>query len=194
MSPSQKCGVRSLNAWAGTDMSSDELVRRSGVADPPPVYDPRRASYSADEDTRGDSICHDPNSRLGAGSEEIARRPAGCSAGDLASLPEEDLQANAQAAVTRAELNRAEISQSGWKSAWRPAWMYFLGVVWFQRLIVVPPIDAFAGTALAEAMDLSAMLSLTSWFLGLYMGGHTLKMLGEAAVEAVRVAREGQRR
>ncbi|MED5550052.1 MAG: hypothetical protein VX529_11905 [Pseudomonadota bacterium] len=72
--------------------------------------------------------------------------------------------------------------------------MYFLGVVWFQRLIVVPPIDAFAGTALAEAMDLSAMLSLTSWFLGLYMGGHTLKMLGEAAVEAVRVAREGQRR
>lgn len=72
--------------------------------------------------------------------------------------------------------------------------MYFLGAVWFLRLMVVPPVDAFAGTELAEAMDLSAMLSLTSWFLGLYMGGHTLKTLGEAAVEAVRVAREGRYR
>lgn len=196
-------------------MPSNEFVRRPGGIAPSSADAHRRASFPADDPLGGDSVCRAPNPRLDAGSEETARlaagridERAGDSASGLSSLPEEVEPwvgsarrempvldgADAQAAVTRAELNRAEISQSGWRSAWRPAWMYFLGAVWFLRLMVVPPVDAFAGTELAEAMDLSAMLSLTSWFLGLYMGGHTLKTLGEAAVEAVRVAREGRYR
>ncbi|WP_339745616.1 hypothetical protein [uncultured Maricaulis sp.] len=135
----------------------------------------------------------------------IGEHVGGVSAGDLPTVSDDALRRAitlteeempvldavlAQAGASRFDLNRTELVQGGWASAWRPGWMYLLGAMWMVRLMVVPFIDAVAGTRIAEGMDLTAMLTLTSWFLGLYMGGHTLKTLGQAAVDAVRASRE----
>lgn len=43
--------------------------------------------------------------------------------------------------------------------------------------VVVPIANAILGSEIAAAVDLSTMMTLTAWFMGLYMGGHTLKDL-----------------
>lgn len=84
-------------------------------------------------------------------------------------------------------LAEAEVRAGGWQAAWRPGWMIMLGVLWCLRLAIVPVVDTVAGTAIGAGMDVSVMLTLTSWFVALYMGGHTIKELGRSGVEAVRV-------
>lgn len=75
------------------------------------------------------------------------------------------------------ELMRAEMdkSPSWWMWAWRPAWMWFLGFLFLFRLVLVPLADAVFGSSIAGGVDLSTMMTLTAWFMGLYMGGHTVK-------------------
>lgn len=90
-------------------------------------------------------------------------------------------------------LLQAEQKEGGWVSAWRPGWMYLLGLMWVVRLLVVPFLDSTGETQLAEAMPAEIMLTLTSWFIALYMGGHTVKVLGTNAIDAVRAWREGRR-
>lgn len=77
------------------------------------------------------------------------------------------------------ELMRAEMdnSRSWWMWAWRPAWMWFLGFLFLFRLVLVPVTDAILGSSIAATVDLSTMMTLTAWFMGLYMGGHTVKDL-----------------
>jgi hypothetical protein len=73
-----------------------------------------------------------------------------------------------------AELDKSE---SWWTWAWRPAWMWFLGFLFLFRLVLVPITDTALGSDIAASVDLSTMMTLTAWFMGLYMGGHTLKDL-----------------
>lgn len=91
-------------------------------------------------------------------------------------------------------LLQAEQQEGGWQSNWRPGWMYLLAVMWFVRLLVVPFLDSTGETSLADAMPAEIMLTLTGWFLALYMGGHTVKALGTNAIDAVRAWREGRAR
>jgi hypothetical protein len=119
---------------------------------------------------------------------------AGVPPDDLPSVPAKDLEAAVAATETETpqlvatwveqqrEANRlmlAEMdkSESWWKWAWRPAWMWFLGFLFLFRLVLVPIADAALGSDIAASVDISTMMTLTAWFMGLYMGGHTLKDL-----------------
>lgn len=62
-----------------------------------------------------------------------------------------------------------------WTWAWRPAWMWFLGFLFLFRLVLVPIADAALGSDVAASVDLGTMMTLTTWFMALYMGGHTIK-------------------
>ncbi|WP_157928842.1 3TM-type holin [Pararhizobium haloflavum] len=123
--------------------------------------------------------------------DTIAKK-AGVAPDDLPSLPAEDLEIAVAAAEAETpqlvaawveqqrEANRlmlAELgrSESWWTWAWRPAWMWFLGFLFLFRLVLVPTLDAAIGSDIAADIDLSTMMTLTAWFMGLYMGGHTVK-------------------
>lgn len=119
---------------------------------------------------------------------------AGVPPDDLPSVPAKDLEAAVAATETETpqlvatwveqqrEANRlmlAEMdkSESWWTWAWRPAWMWFLGFLFLFRLVLVPIADAALGSDIAASVDIYTMMTLTAWFMGLYMGGHTLKDL-----------------
>ncbi|WP_099864749.1 3TM-type holin [Pararhizobium haloflavum] len=77
------------------------------------------------------------------------------------------------------EANRlmlAEMEKSegffGW--GWRPSWMWLLGALWTWALIVAPIIKAALWPGMV-LVDLAMLLGVTSLYLGLYMGGHTIK-------------------
>lgn len=82
-------------------------------------------------------------------------------------------------------LLEAETKAGAWQSGWRWGWMYLLGFFWFWRIIILPVINAAFGSRI-EAVDLTIMLTLTSWFIAMYMGGHTIKELGRNAIDAVK--------
>lgn len=99
------------------------------------------------------------------------------------------IQLYAQGLTGQFELLQAEQSEAWYQSAWRWGWMYLLAVFWTCFLIVFPLLSAF-GTEV-ERIDPAILLTLTTWFISLYMGGHTLKALGESAINAV-LARRGR--
>lgn len=68
----------------------------------------------------------------------------------------------------------AERLEPLWVRAWRPAGMYFIGLLWLWNVIVLHVANAFWKIALPP-MDLSVLLQLSGLYMGLYMGGHTLK-------------------
>ncbi|MEO9612618.1 MAG: hypothetical protein ABJG86_09805 [Nitratireductor sp.] len=81
-------------------------------------------------------------------------------------------------------LLQAETSAGFWQSAWRWGWMYLLAVFWIFHILIFP-IAATAGLVV-ERINVAVLLTLTTWFISLYMGGHTVKALGESAINAVR--------
>lgn len=74
------------------------------------------------------------------------------------------------------ELFKAEMDKSEalWTWAWRPAWMWFLMLVWFYALIAAPIVSGITGVKF-DIPELGVVVSLTITFVTLYMGGHTLK-------------------
>lgn len=82
-------------------------------------------------------------------------------------------------------LLQAETKEGGLKSFWRYGWMYLLAVFWIWRIMVLPVVNSRLAIPV-EAVDFAVLLTLTSWFMALYMGGHTVKELGKSAIEAVR--------
>lgn len=82
------------------------------------------------------------------------------------------------------------------QSGWRWGWMYLLGVFWTFYILIFPIVNALPqalGSEIrVEVLEASILLTLTSWFIALYMGGHTLKELGKNAIDAVRTWREGE--
>ena len=85
------------------------------------------------------------------------------------------------AAQTRQiDLMRAEMAAGGplWSWAWRPAGMWGLGALWFWNLIVLHVANAIFKTALPPT-DLGMLFQLTALYMGLYMGGHTVKDIAQ---------------
>jgi hypothetical protein len=82
----------------------------------------------------------------------------------------------------------AEEQGSSLHSGWRWGWMYFLGLTWFCVWLGFPIANAF-GMGIVPP-ELAPLMTVTGWFIGLYMGGHTLKELGKNALDAVRAWRD----
>ena len=63
--------------------------------------------------------------------------------------------------------------------------MYLLGLFWIFYLLIFPIVEASTGMPI-QRVDIAILMTLTTWFISLYMGGHTIKSLGESAINAVR--------
>ncbi len=88
----------------------------------------------------------------------------------------EMLAAHEAAMQHQIDLMRSEMAAGGplWTWAWRPAGMWGLGALWFWNLILLHVANAFWKIALPQA-DLGLLFQLTAVYMGLYMGGHTVK-------------------
>ena len=67
-----------------------------------------------------------------------------------------------------------EAKEPWWAWAWRPAGMWGLGVLWFWNIMVLHILNAIFKTALPP-VDLWVLFNLSALYMGLYMGGHTVK-------------------
>lgn len=73
------------------------------------------------------------------------------------------------------ELMTAEMTtEPVWTWAWRPAWMWLLAFLWTYGLVIRPLVNAALGSSI-EVLDLGTLMTLTGVYVGLYMGGHTVK-------------------
>ncbi len=84
----------------------------------------------------------------------------------------------------------AEQKTGGLASAWRWGWMYLLGFFWLWSIVLVPVVNGVSGRAI-KTVELPLLLTLTSWFIALYMGGHTVKELSKSALDAVKSWKAG---
>ena len=64
---------------------------------------------------------------------------------------------------------RAEKTEPWFAWAWRPVWMWLLGVFWVWRIIVV------GLTGIDGVISIADLITLTLIIAGFYMGGHTVK-------------------
>jgi len=78
----------------------------------------------------------------------------------------------------------AEQAEGFWQSAWRWGWMYLLAFLWICAFLLFPVLRVFG--IYIDTIDSATLMTLTGWFISLYMGGHTLKEFGKQAVEAVK--------
>lgn len=72
------------------------------------------------------------------------------------------------------ELMLAEMKEPLWTWAWRPAGMWGLGLLWFWNIIILHVLNAIFKIALPPA-DAGILIQLSALYMGLYMGGHTVK-------------------
>ncbi|PWE29979.1 hypothetical protein DDZ14_16190 [Maritimibacter sp. 55A14] len=68
----------------------------------------------------------------------------------------------------------AERGDPVWVRAWRPMAMYGFGALWFWNVIFIHVANAIWKISLPQT-DLWLLFQLNSVYMGLYMGGHTLK-------------------
>lgn len=81
----------------------------------------------------------------------------------------------AQGLAMQAEMARTELARESWISwAWRPAAMWGFGVLWFWNLVIIHVANAYWKIALPQT-DLAVLFQLNAVYMGLYMGGHTVK-------------------
>lgn len=73
----------------------------------------------------------------------------------------------AQADAIRGDLLKAEMKEPLWAWAWRPFWMWLLAGFWVWTAVAV-------ALGLGH-IDFGTLIWLTTAYLALYMGGHTLK-------------------
>ncbi len=81
-------------------------------------------------------------------------------------------------------LLQAEQAEGFWPSAWRWGWMYLLAFLWVCAFLLFPVLRVFG--IVLDPIDSATLMTLTGWFISLYMGGHTVKEIGKQAVEAVK--------
>jgi hypothetical protein len=75
----------------------------------------------------------------------------------------------------------AEMAEGGWKSAWRPGGMWLILFLWFYQIVGLHIANAVFKIALPPA-PWENLITFTGLYMGLYMGGHTLKdMVGKWA-------------
>lgn len=77
----------------------------------------------------------------------------------------------------------AEQEEGGWKAAWRPLGMYFTMFLWAWQVIILHICNAIWKTALPP-MPWEHLIAFTGLYMGLYMGGHTLKDMAAKFIEA----------
>jgi hypothetical protein len=68
----------------------------------------------------------------------------------------------------------AEQDDPVWMRAWRPLGMYLIGTLWIWNSILLHIGNAIWKTAL-PAMPFADLIQLSGLYMGLYMGGHTIK-------------------
>lgn len=68
----------------------------------------------------------------------------------------------------------AEEGEPLWMRAWRPGGMYMIGLLWVWNVIVLHIANAIWKTALPP-MPFDQLIQLSGLYMGLYMGGHTIK-------------------
>jgi hypothetical protein len=88
---------------------------------------------------------------------------------ELVQLYLSEVQASAAQAL-------AESQGPTWVSAWRPAGMYMLGFLWLWNTVLLHVANAIWKTALPP-MPFDNLIQLSGLYMGLYMGGHTVKDL-----------------
>lgn len=71
-------------------------------------------------------------------------------------------------------LLQAEMAEGGWKAAWRPAGMWFILFLWFYQIVGLHVANAIFKIALPPC-DWQHLITFTGLYMGLYMGGHTVK-------------------
>jgi hypothetical protein len=71
-------------------------------------------------------------------------------------------------------LLQAEMAEGGWKAAWRPAGMWFILFLWFYQIVGLHVLNAIFKIALPPC-DWQYLVTFTGMYMGLYMGGHTVK-------------------
>lgn len=81
-------------------------------------------------------------------------------------------------AEVQASTAQAAAEQDGptWMSAWRPAGMYMLGFLWLWNTVLLHVANAIWKTTLPP-MPFDNLIQLSGLYMGLYMGGHTVKDL-----------------
>jgi len=85
------------------------------------------------------------------------------------------MQAYVDAHANAVRLQLAEMEQGGaiWTWAWRPATMWLLAVFWLWSLMVVPLVNAALRASIPVYLE--QLIWLTTTYMALYMGGHTIK-------------------
>ncbi|AGH57992.1 hypothetical protein RHVG_00027 [Rhodovulum phage RS1] len=68
----------------------------------------------------------------------------------------------------------AEKGEPLWMRAWRPGLMYLIGLLWLWNVIILHVLNAIFKTALPP-MPFDQLIQLSGLYMGLYMGGHTVK-------------------
>ncbi|MES2435077.1 MAG: hypothetical protein V4586_14795 [Pseudomonadota bacterium] len=68
----------------------------------------------------------------------------------------------------------ADQDEPVWMRAWRPAGMYLLGFLWLWNSVLLHVANAIWKTALPP-MPFTDLIQLSGLYMGLYMGGHTIK-------------------
>lgn len=76
------------------------------------------------------------------------------------------------------DLLEMETKAGGLKDSWRWGWMWLLAGFWTWQVIAT----AFD----VPTLDAAILMTLTTWFISLYMGGHTIKELGRSVSDAMR--------
>ncbi len=71
-------------------------------------------------------------------------------------------------------LLQAEMAEGGWKSAWRPLGMYFVIFLWAWQVVLLHVANAIWKIALPP-MPWDQLIYFSGLYMGLYMGGHTIK-------------------
>jgi hypothetical protein len=84
-------------------------------------------------------------------------------------------QVEQQREANRLMLAEMDKGEAGWTWMWRPAWMYLLAFFWIWTVVVVPIVRLGTGSAVELPVDPATLMTLTGLYLGLYMGGHTIK-------------------
>ena len=71
-------------------------------------------------------------------------------------------------------LLQAEMAEGGWKASWRPAGMWLVLFLWFYQIVGLHVVNAIFKIALPPC-DWQYLVTFTGMYMGLYMGGHTIK-------------------
>lgn len=77
-------------------------------------------------------------------------------------------------AQNAAALAAAESTEPLWMRAWRPAGMYMIGFLWIWNVVLLHVANAIWRIALPP-VPFDNLIQLSGLYMGLYMGGHTVK-------------------